>query len=351
MKVAFVSYEYGFGNMYGENKPYIYGGGRYTASLVNNLRKLVVDVDVFTVNRYIRKIGVPLFMIKNGLKEFGKYDVVHSNESAGAFVRHPNKVETFHHDYTPQGVLYILYSLPGRLAIRSAKHVIVPSHASKQSIQNLETVQNEKISVIYHGVDKQVFNCSELNRNFAKSSRSKNGLTDRFTIISVGRLEKHKRQRDIIEAISGLKKVVFILVGRGSQRNSIISLAKRRRVRLLHFDYVPDSKLAVLYNASDVYVHTSLIEGFGLPILEAMACGVPIIAYNTADFEYLVKEWGCLLRKGDSVGVKHALTFLRENEKERKIMGRKAEKRSNLFSWEKSAAAHLKVYRSVYAHD
>lgn len=348
MKVAFISYEYGYGRMYGEDVPYLYGIGRYSSNLVERLRRLGVDLDVFTVNKYVKNIGIMLFKIKNVFKNFNEYDIVHSNEAGAAFVRHRNKIETFHHDYTSQGLRYLLYSLAGRMAIRGAKHIIVPSYTSKQAIMNFDgAVPDDRVSVIHHGVDKQIFKNSEDDKKLATSFRSQHGLTDSFVIISVGRLEPHKRQRDIVKALAGLKGFALILVGQGREKRSLINLARQKNVRLLHFNFVSDKKLAVLYNSADVYVHASTLEGFGLTVLEAMSCGLPVIAYNTADFEYIVDHGGYLLKKGDVSGLRNAVMYLKENYAERKLLGGEAEKKSNLFTWERSAQEHLKVYMEV----
>lgn len=348
MKVAFISYEYGHGRIYGEDLPYLYGIGRYSSNLVERLRRLGVEVDVFTVNKYVKNIGIMLFKIQNILKNFHEYDIVHSNEAGAAFVRHRNKIETFHHDYMSQGLRYRLYSLVGRIAIRGAKHIIVPSYTSKQAITNFDgAIPDDKVSVIHHGVDKQIFKNSKDDKELATLFRDQHGLAGSFVIITVGRLEPHKRQRDIIKALAGLEGFALIMVGQGRERSSLISLARQESVKLLHFDFVSDEKLAVLYNSADAYVHASMLEGFGLTVLEAMSCSLPVVAYNVADFEYLVGDAGILLKKGDLAGIKQALTFLRENERERIELGRKAERRSNLFSWEKAAQAHLRLYNNV----
>ena len=348
MKIAFVSYAYSNRRMLGKDKLWMYGMGRYATKIVETLSKMGFNVDVFSPKIYVKNVGPLAFTLENSLKNFDSYDIVHSNEASGVFVNHKNKIETFHHLSLQLGLKYRFFSSIQIMAIRNAKHIIVPSYASKKSIMNLDKkIPDDKITVIYHGLDKQVFNSSNANKKLAEQFRIRHSLTDHFVVINVGRLEKHKRQRDIINAMADLKKSALILVGRGNEKKSLIDFAKKKGVQLLYFDYVPDAKLVVLYNASDVYVHTSILEGFGLTVLEAMACGLPIIAYKVADFDQIVKDAGYLMDIGDVNGIRSTLLILRRDHDIRDKMSSAAVSYSKDFTWSKCARKHLDVYRRI----
>lgn len=320
--------------------------GRYCYYLAQELRKMKVDMDVFTTQLHIKNLGEPLFFLRNSLLNLRKYDIVHSSRDAAVFVQHPLIVETYHHDARAQLKYSAFYALENHQCKR-ARHIIVPSHNSKNVLLRFGHPAS-KISVIYHGVDHNRF---KPNMKLRKAMRKKYGIEQYFTVISVGRLVGYKRHVDIIEALNRMPDSVFILVGEGEEERKIWELASRKKVKLLHFTGITDKQLLGLYNASDVYVHTSIVEGFGLSVLEAMACGLPVIAYNTADFEHVVKDGGYLFRNGDITSIKRALGFLRENESETKRLGRKAAERSNMFSWEKSARAHYKTYKKILSND
>lgn len=303
-----------------------------------------VDVDIFTTQIRIKNLGEPLFFLRNSLLNLRKYDIVHSSRDAAVFVQHPLIVETYHHDGTAMGELK--YSALNGLEnhqCRRAHHIIVPSYSTKTALLRFGHPAS-KISVIYHGVDHEQF---KPNMKLREAVRKKYGIGQYFVVISVGRLVGYKRHADIIEALNKMQDSVFILVGDGEDKKIIRELASRKKVKLLHFARVTDKELLGLYNASDVYVHTSVVEGFGLSVLEAMACGLPVIAYNTADFEYVINHGGYLLKEGDVRGIRSAVMCLKENYGERKLLGEVAEKRSNLFTWERSAQEHLKVYRKM----
>jgi len=339
LKTAFLTY--GFGR-------YAYGIGKYGWHLTHELRRLGFEVDVFTANLHVKKIGPLLHSFGNLLRKLQHYDVVHSNEGAGLFVLHPVMIETYHHDYAQVSEFgYRFFHALERIECHKVQHMIVPSLASQNSLLRYGFPPN-KISVIYHGVDHNVFKKNGTSRIFL---RRKYGISNCFIVINVGQLIKRKGQIDIIKALQGISNMAFILVGSGKEEKNIKKLARKTGVRLIHFKYVPESFLVDLYNAADVYVHTSILEGFGLTVLEAMACGLPIIAYDTADFEHVVGGGGYLLKKGDLIGVRSAIKFLQENERERKKLSRKAEKRSNIFSWEKSARAHCAIYKKILNND
>lgn len=339
LKVAFLSYCYGLEET---------GIGKYSWYIVNELSKLGVHVDVFTAKFHFKSLGPPFFYMKNMFLKLKNYDLIHSNEGAGLFLNHPCIIETYHHDYKQ---IYdfnslVFYGLE-TLQCHKVQHVVVPSFMTKKRLLHYG-FKEDKISVIHHGVDHSVFKKNGASRIFL---RRKYGLSDYFVVINVGQLIKRKRQIDIIRALQGIPNTAFILVGNGKEGKNIRKLARKTGVRLIYFKHVAESFLVDLYSAADVYIHTSILEGFGLTVLEAMACGLPIIAYDTADFEHVVGDGGYLLKKGDLVGITSAVTFLRENEREKKRLSKKAEKRSNIFSWEKSARAHHEIYEKMLSND
>jgi glycosyltransferase involved in cell wall biosynthesis len=252
-------------------------------------------------------------------------------------------IETYHHDYRqPSDVnSLILYGIEA-LQCRRIKHIIVPSFATKNCLLN-QGFKEDKITVIYHGVDHGVFRRNETSRRFM---REKYGLKDLFVVISVGRLVRHKRHVDIIEALSKIPETALILVGAGPEEERIEALAKEK-VKLLHFKDISDEFLASLYNASDVCVHASVLEGFGLTVIEAMACGLPVICYNVGDFKYIVPGAGIVLEKGDVEAMAYAIESFKQRKDEKDTLSQAALQRSKEFTWEKTAQEHLKVYKKI----
>jgi len=330
LRMAFLSYAYGRGGL---------GLGRYGESLVNELRKLGTSVDVFTSIFHVKSFGPPLFFMKNAFLKLKKYDLVHSNEGAGVFLRHPYMIETYHHDYKQTGdARYnLVFHRLETLQCHKAQHIIVPSFLTKNTLLHYGFPE-DKISVIHHGVDHNMFVRNESSRVFL---RRKYDVSSCFVVINVGQLRKYKRQIDIVKALQGIPNVAFILVGNGEEEKNIKKSARNKGVRLIHFKYVPERLLVDLYNVADVYVHTSILEGFGLTVLEAMACGLPIIAYKVADFDRIVKGAGYLMDIGDVNGIRSTLLILRRDHDIRDKMSSVAVSHSKDFTWSKSARCEV----------
>ncbi|MCK4434068.1 glycosyltransferase family 4 protein [Candidatus Bathyarchaeota archaeon] len=335
MKVAFLSCYYGLEK---------WGIAKYGWYLVNELRKLGVCVDVFTAKFHFKTLGPPMFYLKNAFLRLKDYDIVHSNEGAGVFLPHPCMIETYHHDYKQTyDVDSLIFHGLETLQRHKVQHIIVPSFMTKNRLLHYGFRQ-DKISVIYHGVDHNVFKKNESLRIFL---RKKYGISNCFVVLNVGQLIKRKRQNDIVKALQGMPNTAFILVGSGKEEKNIKKLAQNVGVKLIHFKYVPESFLVDLYNTADVYIHTSLLEGFGLTVLEAISCGLPVIAYETADFSKIVGNAGFTLRQGDISKLKETIELLRRDEGMRKRLENKALKQSRKFTWKESALKHVEVYKEV----
>jgi len=335
LRVAFLPYSYGVE---------LTGLGKYCWYLARELRKLGTHVDVFTTNLHIKTFGLPLFYMKNAFLDFKKYDLVHSDVGASLFLYHPCMVETYHHDYRqPSDVNSLIFHRLEDLQCRKAKHIIVPSFGTKKSLLH-HGFKEDKISVIHHGVDHELFRSDEALRS---TMREKYGLMKPFVAITVGRLVRHKRHIDIIEALSKIPETTLILVGAGEEEKRIVGFAKKKKVRLLHFKNISEEFLASLYNSADVYVHASSLEGFGLTVLEAMACALPVVCYDVADFKDIICEAGVILKPKDLDGMVHAIEFLKEKKDKRKAFSQAALQKSKEFTWKKTAKEHLRVYRNV----
>ena len=111
--------------------------------------------------------------------------------------------------------------------------------------------------------------------------------------------------------------------------------------------YVPDLDLPLLYNCADVFCFPSLYEGFGLPVLEALACGCPVVCSNTSSIPEVAGDAATLLDPTDEFGWSGALAQLFSNPAQRDRMSQRGPARAALFSWEDTAQRTLNVYRAA----
>jgi alpha-1,3-rhamnosyl/mannosyltransferase len=127
---------------------------------------------------------------------------------------------------------------------------------------------------------------------------------------------------------------------------AVVENGVESRVKFL--GYVDDMDLPWLYCGATCFVYPSLYEGFGLPPLEAMASGVPVIASNTSSLPEVLGDSGLLVDPQDPECLKWALVELLENESLRRSLSASALTRSATFSWDRTAAQTLRIYQDVY---
>ena len=240
-----------------------------------------------------------------------------------------------------------------RLSARRARRIIAISESTKRDVVRLLGVSPEKVEVIYCGIDEAF---RPLAEDQVYAFRSKRGLPERF-ILFVGTIEPRKNVGRLIAAYARLRS--------GQQETDIggtklvIGGAKGwfyedvfARVGELGLEhevmfpgYIPVSQLPLWYNAAELFVYPSLYEGFGLPLLEAMACGTPVVAANTSALPEVVGEAGLTVDPLDVEALAEAMRRALGNEALRQEMTERGLQRARGFSWTKTALETVQVYR------
>lgn len=172
-----------------------------------------------------------------------------------------------------------IYDLKWRNSIAAATRVIAISECTRRDIMELYGADPDKIDVVYQGCDP-IFKPVDAGRIAAV--REEFNLPERF-IVSVGTLEPRKNQMLILKALGALPaEVKLVLIGRGRQSYDENLMAEAKRIglayRVIQIDSLPFDKLPAVYGAATVSAYTSRYEGFGLPVIEALSVGTPVIA-------------------------------------------------------------------------
>jgi glycosyltransferase involved in cell wall biosynthesis len=207
--------------------------------------------------------------------------------------------------------------------------VFTPSLSSKKDLVNEFGIKEDHICVIPHGIDTQKF--------YPVKTENEKDLK----LLYVGNLDKRKGLYYLIEAIRLVANyhdnVKLFLVGKGSQKEELISHINRLQLEeyIQLCGFLDDDSLLKLYQSSDIFVFPSLKEGFGFVLLEAMACGVPVISTNVSAIPEVVGDSGILVNPMDPEDLSKAIIFLLENEDQRVDLSLKSLNRiKNHFSWE-----------------
>ncbi|MFD2520282.1 glycosyltransferase family 4 protein [Emticicia soli] len=190
--------------------------------------------------------------------------------------------------------LYFKYIV--KIFVQRAKYIITISEFTKKEIVRFYGCSEDKIKVIHNSYDKQAFRKIDLsNQDFFLHNKLKALNKDRFLLV-VGAAYSHKNIETILKAFSKSKtRTSTALVIVGGVNNYLVSLqeiCKDLRITedVLFLHYVSQDELVQLYNKADLFVYLSLYEGFGIPLLEAMACECPILTSDIAVFHEVCKD-------------------------------------------------------------
>jgi glycosyltransferase involved in cell wall biosynthesis len=247
------------------------------------------------------------------------------------------------------------YAMPVlNLAARKADHIVTVSEYSKAQIVERLGVQPSKITVIYNGVDGG-FRC--VGREPARSAVSAAlGLQVPY-ILFVGNLKPHKNISTLLRAFALLRKSKSIpqdllIVGDDKRWGSV------RREESFRFGigdathfipHVPQELLPKVYGAADLLVMPSTIEGFGLPVLEAMACGTPVVCSSTSCLPEVGGEAAVYFDPGSAEELSFAIERVLCSPDLQDALRAKGLKRASHFKWEDSTRKHLELYRRLLA--
>jgi alpha-1,3-rhamnosyl/mannosyltransferase len=222
--------------------------------------------------------------------------------------------------------------------------IITISEFSKKEIMNLLNIDGTQIHVTPLGIDQ----------SFHPGRNRFEGLPNQY-VLFLGNLEPRKNLVTLLAAYRSLprnlrERFPFVIAGASGWHTNELKKAMRlfqRDEKPIFTGYIPQSLLPSLYRGASLFVYPSLYEGFGLPVLEAMASGVPVITSDSTSLPEVVGDAGVLVNPNDVDRLKGAMMELLEDEKARRELAEKGIARAKLFSWEKCARETIKVYEKV----
>jgi len=260
-----------------------------------------------------------------------------------AFLKFPN-------DFTFKDRLKL--SFHTKRAVKKAEKIIVPSQATKDDIIEYYKIDPEKIEVIYHGFAS--------NRPTATGQQPANKY-----ILFVGIIQPRKNIQGLIEAFEKIhecKKIheyetnthefsannnikLVIVGGKGWLWKKVFEKAEKSKYKedIIFTGQVSSKKLLELYQNAEVFVLPSFYEGFGLPILEAMASGVPVIAGNNSSMIEIVGGAGILINSYEPEEIAEAIKKIIQDKNFKQKLIEKGLKQAKKFRWEKCAEKTIKV--------
>ena len=240
------------------------------------------------------------------------------------------------------------------VAAHRSAHVFTVSEASKRDILDYFRVPESKISVIYNAIDERFHEQPPADE--VERVRERYQLNDPF-VLYAGNIKPHKNLERLIEAFyilrrEDLEHVKLLIIGDeitkyAGLRRAVHRYKLHKHVRF--FGFVPDATLAILYRLASVFVFPSLYEGFGLPPLEAMASGTPVITSNVSSLPEVVGDAAILIDPYQPEAIAGAMRRVLTDDRLRDDMRERGLARAREFSWDRSVTRVREIYETVLA--
>lgn len=244
-----------------------------------------------------------------------------------------------------QNRIYLNLIVP--LSIKRADMIIAVSKNTKEDIVKEYGINPDKIKVIYNGVNdkyKPIKNKKTTNKLKEKYKLPKN------YILYLGTLEPRKNIKRLIKAFDKLNHNDLKLViagGKGWLYDDIFKLVKTLNLenKIIFTGYIDEEDIVPLYSSATIFIYPSLYEGFGLPPLEAMACGTPVITSNISSLPEVVGDAAITVDPYDINDIASSIRQILNNKILQEDLRKKGLQQAQKFSWEKTAEETLKLYK------
>ncbi len=243
-----------------------------------------------------------------------------------------------------------IHCLTGLLSANLAgAHFLAVSQATADELHRQLGIDAGRIEVIHHAPSPDL---KPLPRNQARRRLHERFRIDGAPILAVGTLEPRKNLGRLLDAYAGLDEDLrrahpLVLAGGGGWKNEEL-LARCDGIDTAHrLDPEADEDLALLYSAAAVFAYPSLAEGFGLPVVEAMACGAPVVTSNVSSLPEVAGEAAWLVDPEDTGDIRGALEELLLNPDHRQRLRDLGRERAASFSWAETARRTLDLYRRL----
>jgi glycosyltransferase involved in cell wall biosynthesis len=288
----------------------------------------------------------------------GPVDLFHSPDFTLPPVRRGTRTVVTVHDlsfvrmpecFEPALLAYLMAHVPR--AVARADWVLADSESTRQDLIELLGAPADRTSVIYPGIEPRFR--PVIDADALQHVRVKYDLPEHF-VLSLGTVQPRKNYVGLMRAFAQLSEPdlsLFVAGGQGWLSDEIYRAAAElgldTRVRFLGF--VDDVDLPALYSAAALFALPSLYEGFGIPLLEAMACGTPIVAADNSSLPEVVGDAGVLVDAHDTDALAQAMQQLLADTEQRQRLVQRGLARARRFTWQRAAEQLLCTYRRVGA--
>jgi glycosyltransferase involved in cell wall biosynthesis len=320
------------------------------ATLGENFRTVTETAGNYSV---MEQVAVPLALMREKVTLFhAPHYVLPPLVRCTSVVTIHDCIHLMFPQYLPSRFAYLYARTSIRLAARRATRVMTVSESSKRDILRFVDTEPDKIDVIYNAYDER-FAIDPREEDVVRV-RERYQLESEF-VLYAGNVKPHKNLERLIEAFHlvrrrGLDHLKLVLIGDEiskytALRRAVHHYQLHKYVRFL--GYLPEQTLAVMYRLAGVFVFPSLYEGFGLPPLEAMASGTPVVTSNVSSLPEVAGDAAVLVDPYDPQAIADGIFQVLTDERLRRDLRRKGVARAGMFSWEQSVRRIRAIYGEV----
>ena len=255
-------------------------------------------------------------------------------------------------DYFPVGIKGYINLFFQKKALKNVDAIICDSQTSKKDIVSKLSFPQDKIHVIYLAAGSNFNPITDENTLFSVSK--KYNLPKKF-VLYVGDVNWNKNILNLLEAVK-IAKVKLVMVGKALTDDSLAQVKEINQIikklglqkQVIKTGYVSENDLISIYNLASLTILPSFYEGFGLPVLESMACSTPVVCSNVASLSEITDNSAIFCDPADPNNIARNITrVLNLSKKQRQNLSQKLVKHASKFSWQKVARQTINVYKSV----
>jgi glycosyltransferase involved in cell wall biosynthesis len=320
------------------------------ASLGGNFRPVIETAGNYSISEQVR---IPIAIKREGVTLFhAPHYVLPPLVPCRSVVTIHDCIHLMFPQYLPSRIALGYARTSIALAARRATRVLTVSESSKRDILRFVDTDPDKIDVIYNAFDER-FGVEPREEDVVRV-RERYQLHDEF-VLYAGNVKPHKNLERLIEAFDrvrkrGLDRLKLVMIGDEISKYAALRRAVHRHqlhkyVRFL--GYLPEETLAVMYRLAGVFVFPSLYEGFGLPPLEAMASGTPVVTSNVSSLPEVAAGAAVLVDPYDPDAIADGIERVLTDERLRRSLRTNGLARARQFSWETSVRRVREIYGQV----
>lgn len=296
-------------------------------------------------------MGLPLELFFGGSPDiyfFPNFVIYPHSQGKSVVVVHDLTFEKVPQYVAARNVDFLRKFVPG--SCRQADHIVTISQAAKKDIVQSYNIPADKITVVYPAVNTQTF--------YPRASAEKEAVKKKYGIkkpfvLYLGTLEPRKNVPAVIKAYAGLKNrkdFNLVLAGkRGWMDEEIFEQVKSLKIEddVIFTGYVPDEDRPRLMSAAEIFVFPSFFEGFGMPVVEAQACGVPVVTSNTTSLPEAAGEGAILVDPRRIEDIKTAIEKILSSPKLQNDLKEKGFRNARRFRWDDSGKKLIKIFNNL----